>query len=243
MIENGMTIGSMFGFIWNLMISGSFQFIGFVLTFLLHSTHAAKYGSLTGLGISVAQFGAHLLYRLKKAKSDSEQDESKRATPGQMWHARFACYLVLCLGVFVGLYSTIQYLRLYRKSAKIVSTTRQQERAAIAVTSESSEPPSGFLEGWFQNAVFALQQGIARWRDFLLSDLGLLGSVAVEPSAEDFVIRPGFGIQPRTVVFAEEDMQVRYTREAMQHHWGTSNAWHDDLDPNLHHELQSVRLA
>ncbi len=40
------------------MISASFQpLVGFLLTYLLHSTHAAKNGSLAGLGIFIIQYG------------------------------------------------------------------------------------------------------------------------------------------------------------------------------------------
>jgi hypothetical protein len=35
----------------------SFQLVGFLLTYLLHTTHAAKNGSRAGLGITLVQFG------------------------------------------------------------------------------------------------------------------------------------------------------------------------------------------
>ncbi|KAI1352019.1 hypothetical protein F5Y01DRAFT_281125 [Xylaria sp. FL0043] len=55
---DGMPVGSIFSFLWNGMISASFQpLVGFLLTYLLHSTHAAKNGSLAGLGISIIQYG------------------------------------------------------------------------------------------------------------------------------------------------------------------------------------------
>ena len=39
------------------MISMSFQLVGFLLTYLLHTTHAAKNGSRAGLGITLVQYG------------------------------------------------------------------------------------------------------------------------------------------------------------------------------------------
>ncbi|KAK5625414.1 hypothetical protein RRF57_001130 [Xylaria bambusicola] len=55
---DGMPVGSVFSFLWNGMISTLFQpFVGFLLTYLLHSTHAAKNGSLAGLGITIIQYG------------------------------------------------------------------------------------------------------------------------------------------------------------------------------------------
>ncbi|OAA59783.1 hypothetical protein SPI_05981 [Niveomyces insectorum RCEF 264] len=57
---DGMPVGSVFSFVWNGMISMSFQVVGFLLTYLLHSTHAAKNGSRAGLGITLIQYGFYM---------------------------------------------------------------------------------------------------------------------------------------------------------------------------------------
>ncbi|KJR87538.1 metal homeostatis protein bsd2 [Sporothrix schenckii 1099-18] len=57
---DGMPVGSVFSFAWNGMISMSFQIVGFLLTYLLHSTHAAKNGSRAGLGITLIQYGFYV---------------------------------------------------------------------------------------------------------------------------------------------------------------------------------------
>lgn len=54
---DGLLVGSLFSFVWNALISMSFQLIGFLLTYLLHTTHAAKHGSRAGLGITLIQYG------------------------------------------------------------------------------------------------------------------------------------------------------------------------------------------
>ncbi|KAI4843554.1 hypothetical protein E4T45_08556 [Aureobasidium sp. EXF-8846] len=54
---DGLVVGSLFSFVWNALISMSFQLIGFLLTYLLHTTHAAKHGSRAGLGITLIQYG------------------------------------------------------------------------------------------------------------------------------------------------------------------------------------------
>jgi len=54
---DGLPVGSFFSFLWNALISWSFQIVGFLLTYLLHSSHAAKNGSRAGLGITLIQFG------------------------------------------------------------------------------------------------------------------------------------------------------------------------------------------
>lgn len=38
----------------------SFQLVGFLLTYLLHTTHAAKNGSRAGLGITLIQYGFYM---------------------------------------------------------------------------------------------------------------------------------------------------------------------------------------
>ncbi|KAK8243508.1 putative heavy metal ion homeostasis protein [Phyllosticta capitalensis] len=54
---DGLPVGSVFSFIWNAIISMAFQLVGFLLTYLLHTTHAAKNGARAGLGITLVQYG------------------------------------------------------------------------------------------------------------------------------------------------------------------------------------------
>ena len=57
---DGLPVGSLFSFIWNAMISMSFSLVGFLLTYLLHTTHAAKNGSRAGLGVTLVQYGFYM---------------------------------------------------------------------------------------------------------------------------------------------------------------------------------------
>lgn len=57
MVVDSLATGSLFSFLWNMLVSVSFQFVGFLLTYLLHTTHAAKLGSRAGLGITLIQYG------------------------------------------------------------------------------------------------------------------------------------------------------------------------------------------
>ncbi|KAF9653399.1 hypothetical protein BDM02DRAFT_3232405 [Thelephora ganbajun] len=65
MVIEGLPTGTLFSFLWNMLVSISFQFVGFLLTFLLHTTHAAKYGSRAGLGVTLIQYGFALRTRLE----------------------------------------------------------------------------------------------------------------------------------------------------------------------------------
>lgn len=57
MIVGDLPSGSIFSFVSNLFVSSFFQFIGFFLTYLMHTTHAAKFGSRAGLGLTLIRYG------------------------------------------------------------------------------------------------------------------------------------------------------------------------------------------
>ncbi|KAG1750198.1 hypothetical protein EDB19DRAFT_1629370 [Suillus lakei] len=59
MIVGDLPSGSILAFVSNLFVSFFFQFIGFLLTYLLHTTHAAKFGSRAGLGLTLIQYGIY----------------------------------------------------------------------------------------------------------------------------------------------------------------------------------------
>lgn len=69
---DGLPVGSIFSFIWNAMISTSFQLVGFLLTYLLHTTHAAKNGSRAGLGLTLVQYG----FYMKGSSDNSGQNDN-----------------------------------------------------------------------------------------------------------------------------------------------------------------------
>lgn len=69
MVIEGEQTGSLFSFLWNMLVSISFQFVGFLLTYLLHTTHAAKYGSRAGLGVTLIQYGFAL-----RSKNESDEE-------------------------------------------------------------------------------------------------------------------------------------------------------------------------
>jgi hypothetical protein len=64
MIVDSLPTGSLFSFCWNMLVSISFQFVGFLLTYLLHTSHAARLGSRAGLGITLIQYGFALRGKL-----------------------------------------------------------------------------------------------------------------------------------------------------------------------------------
>lgn len=61
------------------MISMSFQLVGFLLTYLLHTTHAAKNGSRAGLGLTLVQYGFYMRGSSNRAPDTS--DPAQYGTP------------------------------------------------------------------------------------------------------------------------------------------------------------------
>ncbi|ODV79512.1 uncharacterized protein CANTADRAFT_35620, partial [Suhomyces tanzawaensis NRRL Y-17324] len=53
----GLPVGNVASFVWNGLVTVAFQFVGFVLCYLLHTSHAAKQGSRAGLGITLVLSG------------------------------------------------------------------------------------------------------------------------------------------------------------------------------------------
>ncbi len=79
MYLEGLPVGSLFSFVWNGMISMSFQLVGFLLTYLLHTTHAAKHGSRAGLGITLVQYGFYMRSNLHKSASSHPSNGNDQA--------------------------------------------------------------------------------------------------------------------------------------------------------------------
>ncbi|EIN10407.1 hypothetical protein PUNSTDRAFT_125276 [Punctularia strigosozonata HHB-11173 SS5] len=73
---DGLSTGSLFSFLWNMLVSVSFQFVGFLLTYLLHTTHAARLGSRAGLGVTLIQYGFALRSRADSWATPVPSDSS-----------------------------------------------------------------------------------------------------------------------------------------------------------------------
>lgn len=57
----GLPVGNVANFVWNGLVSVAFQFVGFILCYLLHTSHAAKQGSRAGLGITFIMYGLSMI--------------------------------------------------------------------------------------------------------------------------------------------------------------------------------------
>ncbi|KAF3993566.1 hypothetical protein FT663_00236 [Candidozyma haemuli var. vulneris] len=53
----GLPVGNLANFVWNALVTVAFQLVGFILCYLLHTSHAAKQGTRAGLGIMILMYG------------------------------------------------------------------------------------------------------------------------------------------------------------------------------------------
>lgn len=118
-LVEGMPVGGIFAFFWNLLISASFQFVGFMLTYLLHTSHASKQGSRAGLGVSLVQTGFYIRSRgtledddlLDSTSSSSSSSSSQKTTPDDSTDADIVAYFLMMLGWFIIIRSLADYFR------------------------------------------------------------------------------------------------------------------------------------
>jgi hypothetical protein len=155
-------VGSFFGFAWNAMITLLFQFVGFLLTYLLHSTHAAKNGSRAGLGILLIQYGFYMKGAPPGAGSgaggQSQMEGGGYANPGDpnshdfnagdvnqgeaasdLSGTDWAGYLLMIAGWFILIRAVSDYLKARRHEQLVLQSPDRGLGIPIIATGESSE--------------------------------------------------------------------------------------------------------
>ena len=157
---DGLPVGSVFSFIWNGMISTSFQLVGFLLTYLLHSTHAAKHGSRAGLGITLIQYGFYMKSTpMSDAPPDMGGQDGYAAPPDPNSHdfdrhevtdgggsglsaitgSEWIAYLLMIVGWFILIKSIAEFLRARRHEQLVLQSPDRGLNVPIIAEGESSE--------------------------------------------------------------------------------------------------------
>ncbi|CAO3622542.1 unnamed protein product [Cunninghamella echinulata] len=111
-LVEGLPVGSILGFAWNLLVSASFQFVGFMLTYLLHTSHASKNGSLAGLGVSLVQFGFYI--RSRESLLDEPEDgndDNNNNNDEESLDADILSYILMIIGWFIIIRAIADYTR------------------------------------------------------------------------------------------------------------------------------------
>ncbi|KAI8974288.1 hypothetical protein BDB01DRAFT_806917 [Pilobolus umbonatus] len=108
-LVEGMPVGNIFSFMWNLLVSASFQFVGFMLTYLLHTSHASKQGSRAGLGVSLVQTGFYI--RSRGTLEDDYYGEEENPPSEDHMDADIVSYFLMILGWFIIIRALADYLK------------------------------------------------------------------------------------------------------------------------------------
>lgn len=135
---DGLAVGHVFGFIWNMVVSMSFQFVGFLLTYILHTTHASKQGSRAGLGITLMQYGFYLrapdTTNLPGTAGEFPEETTSKGTVRDMLgpHIDYAAYALMVVGWFLLIKSTADFLKVRKLESAVRETTSSAGQAVVA---------------------------------------------------------------------------------------------------------------
>ena len=193
LIVDELPIGSIVGFIWNLLISTLFQFVGFLVTFFLYSTHGAKYGSRAGLGATLIQFSFYLSGRISKAHEElndpkRKKDDAPPPTEHQFKRASVASTLVFVVGLVLLLGSIWKFACRYSYGLRLA-----KERAPLGGTEQNEPerelpPPVGFVQS--SDMVTTMNRSFGRLRDILMAEVGIPMDPIPEPPLGPSNINP-----------------------------------------------------
>ncbi|TGZ80241.1 hypothetical protein EX30DRAFT_372477 [Ascodesmis nigricans] len=146
---DGLPVGSVFAFLWNGLISMSFQLVGFLLTYLLHTTHAAKNGSRAGLGITLVQYGFMLRGEDGSVTPDgsSEPEPSdpnsynvdETASEDSIGRNEWLSYILMVVGWFILIRAISDFLRARRTEQLVLASPDRGLGMAVVAEGESTE--------------------------------------------------------------------------------------------------------
>ncbi|KAI5806343.1 hypothetical protein EDC01DRAFT_715607 [Geopyxis carbonaria] len=154
---DGLPVGSVFAFVWNALISMSFQLVGFLLTYLLHTTHAAKNGSRAGLGITLVQFG----FMMRGQPEDDiasgsppietqpqdpnsydfagQSDTISSANTSSIGRNEWLSYVLMVVGWFILIRAVSDFLRARRTEQVVLASPDRGLGVAVVAEDESPE--------------------------------------------------------------------------------------------------------
>ncbi|KKA26005.1 hypothetical protein TD95_002718 [Thielaviopsis punctulata] len=159
---DGMPVGNIFGFLWNAVVSWSFQIVGFLLTYLLHSTHAAKNGSRAGLGVTLIQYGFSMkAAAIPPTPEDGNSGNSEFPTPpdpnahdfkpgdiassgtGGGWSdvtgTEWFAYILMMVGWFMLVRSVVEFLQARRHESLVLQSPDRGLAVPVIATGEAPE--------------------------------------------------------------------------------------------------------
>lgn len=149
----GLPVGNTANLIWNILVSTSFQFIGFLLTYILHTSHVAKQGSRFGLGLTFISYAYSMIpnnvttkigkyktvdrYQLQDPNAYDNLDIDSGETTQDLFESELShgfeeekqslptlAVLVGLLGAFITIKSIVDYIKIKRMEHKYMAQDR-----------------------------------------------------------------------------------------------------------------------
>ncbi|KAJ7094643.1 hypothetical protein B0H15DRAFT_131875 [Mycena belliarum] len=188
MIIDSLPSGTLFSFFWSALVSISFQFVGFLLTYLLHTSHAGRLGARAGLGVTLIQYGFAL-----RSRGEAPEEETDMLTGWGRPKPSFATPA-----------EAAAYYNATATATIAAPNTITQEQANAIVADATSEWLSFFLMtiGWFilLTSVLGFWR-VKRWeRNVLASQRENPGAPPPVTGSSPFVsqFEQGFGLRGMT---------------------------------------------
>lgn len=138
-----------------LIVSTSLQLLGFLLTYLLHSSHAAKNGSRAGLGVTLIQYGFAVRSQPdditggqesepkdpNNYQVDSNGDAANEvaASAESITQNEWLSYIFMIVGWFILIRAITDYLRARRTEAVVLASPDRGLGVAIVAENETPE--------------------------------------------------------------------------------------------------------
>ena len=139
-------------------VSTSLQLLGFLLTYLLHSSHAAKNGSRAGLGVTLIQYGFAVRSQPDEVTGGAPPQESVPNDPNNYQYdgtgdaadevaqnadsitqSEWLSYIFMIVGWFILIRALTDYLRARRTEAVVLASPDRGLGVAVVAEGESPE--------------------------------------------------------------------------------------------------------
>ncbi|TPX68542.1 hypothetical protein SpCBS45565_g02975 [Spizellomyces sp. 'palustris'] len=123
----GMPVGDFFTYFVNMLVSMSFDFIGFLLTAILATSHAARAGARSGFGITLIRYAFYL--RTRDAQDDLkyydpyDPDQQPEDDEKVVVESYWLSYFLMFVGFFILMRSIGDYIQARRLQAVILASS------------------------------------------------------------------------------------------------------------------------
>ncbi|KAJ3372705.1 hypothetical protein GGF31_001730 [Allomyces arbusculus] len=133
LLVEGLPVGSPMTFFLAMFISMSFQFAGFLMAYLLATSHAGRMGAKAGFGVTLLQYGILLRTRVMDIEdsgnplgdadfaSSLPPDTTPDEAEGILIRTEWVSYLLLVCGWYLLIRSAIEFFRVKRLQAVVMA--------------------------------------------------------------------------------------------------------------------------